>query len=244
MTVLTISIPAYNDAPSIAAVTRDAVSAAAACTPDYEILLINDGSQDNTQEVIDELCRTTPRLRALRHPRNLGFGPTIRECYLEARSDWVVFLPGDGQIPPAAVQTLFPHTRDYDLVLAYRRDRRDPINRRFTSWCYNRLVSLVAGRRIHDVNGTALVRRTLLDSVSLTAESAFVHAEIALKAMAAGARFREVEIEHRPREHGSGSGNKLGVIASTFRDLAGYTVNRVFARERAAPVPDPPPSSR
>jgi glycosyltransferase involved in cell wall biosynthesis len=222
VSALTISIPAYNDAPTIRSVVEQSLAAAAACCAEAEVLVINDGSRDDTAAVVEKLCRELPGVQAIHHPRNLGFGPTIRKAYLHPRSDWVVFLPGDGQIPPSAIATLWAAKEGFDLVLARRRDRRDPLNRRLVSWCYNRLVSVVAGARIHDVNGTALVRREVLERIRLESHSAFVHAELVLKALCAGARYCEREIDHLPRVHGAGSGNRLDVVWGTFKDLLRY----------------------
>jgi hypothetical protein len=96
------------------------------------------------------------------------------------------------------------------------------------------MVSLVARRRIHDVNGTALIHRRLLDRIALEGSSAFIHAELVLEAMHAGANYLETPIAHRPREHGSGSGNRPRVIAATFRDLLRYAlgIRRVQPAER------------
>jgi glycosyltransferase involved in cell wall biosynthesis len=223
---LTISVPAYNDAATIADVARESLKAARQCTDDFEVLLINDGSRDETGQIIEQLCQTTSRVRVIQHPRNLGFGPTIREAYLNPQSDWVVFLPGDGQIPPDQVEVLWRAVDGHDLIVARRKARQDPLNRKVTSWCYNRLVSLVAGQTIHDVNATALISRRQLRRLRLESNTAFVHAELVLKALAAGAKAREVEISHRARLFGSASGNKPGVVWATFKDLVRYSLTR------------------
>ena len=229
MTSLTVSIPAYNDAPALAAIVEDGLALSDRLGVAVEVLVIDDGSSDDTPAVCQRLVAASPRVRVLRHPRNLGFGPTIREAYLVPSTDWVVFLPGDGQIPAEAVVALFraaggDNVPGCDLVLAVRAQRHDPWRRRFVSWCYNAMVSLVARRRIHDVNGTALVHRRLLERIALEGRSAFVHAELVLEAMRAGANYREVAITHRAREHGSGSGNRPRVIVATFRDLLRYAL--------------------
>ncbi|MGD9645642.1 MAG: glycosyltransferase family 2 protein [Pirellulales bacterium] len=235
MTSLTVSIPAYNDAPTLPAIVADSLALTAALGIPVEVLLIDDGSRDDTPAVCQTLADQSPRVRVLTHPENLGFGPTIREAYLVPRTEWVVFLPGDGQIPAAEIERLWQATesagdRPYDLVLAVRAQRNDPWRRRFVSGCYNGMVSLVARRRIHDVNGTALVHRRLLRRIALEGRSAFIHAELVLEAMRAGANYREVTIAHRAREHGSGSGNRPRVIAATFRDLLRYALGMRGAR--------------
>ncbi len=240
MTSLTVSIPAYNDAPALAAIVEDSLALTDKLGVAIEVLVIDDGSRDDTPAVCQRLAAESPRVRIRRHPQNLGFGPTIREAYLMPRTDWVVFLPGDGQIPAEQVIPLFlaatgDEALGCDLVLAVRVQRNDPWRRRFVSWCYNGLVSLVARRRIHDVNGTALVHRRLLDRIALEGRSAFVHAELVLEAIRAGANYREIPIAHRAREHGSGSGNRPRVIAATFRDLLRYAAG-IRAAKRTVEV--------
>lgn len=237
MTSLTVSIPAYNDAPALAAVVHESLAASAELGLDAHVLVIDDGSRDETPQVCQQLAAELPQVRVIRHPQNLGFGPTIREAYLLPSSDWVVFLPGDGQIPAAQIIPLYRAAigaGGCDLVLAVRAQRNDPWRRRFVSWCYNGMVSLVARRRIHDVNGTALIHRRLLDRIALEGRSAFIHAELVLEAMRAGANYLETPIAHRSREHGSGSGNRPRVIAATFRDLLRYAlgIRRVQSAER------------
>ena len=238
MTSLTVSIPAYNDAPALAAVVHESLAAAAELGLEAHVLVIDDGSRDETPRVCQQLAAEYPQVRVVRHPQNLGFGPTIREAYLLPTSDWVVFLPGGGQIPAAQIIPLYRAAigaGGCDLVLAVRAQRNDPWRRRFVSWCYNGMVSLVARRRIHDVNGTALIHRRLLDRIALEGRSAFIHAELVLEAMRAGANCLETPIAHRPREHGSGSGNRPRVIAATFRDLVRYALGiRATGRTAAA----------
>lgn len=223
---LTISIPAYNDAESLPALVAEADATARQVTDDYEILIIEDGSKDDTRQVAEGLVAQNPRVRLVVHEVNLGFGPTIREAYLSPASEWVIFIPGDGQVPPGELVKLYRFTSDYDFIIGYRRLRADPFFRKFTSRVYNRLITRMAGRRIHDVNGSALVRRRALDHVDLRCDTAFIHAELLLEALRNGARLQEVRIDHRPREYGIASGNKVSVILGTIKDAIRYHFRR------------------
>jgi dolichol-phosphate mannosyltransferase len=226
MVRLTISIPAYRDASTIEALVWESVQAAERVTEDYEILVINDGSPDDTGRIVQSLLGRIEKLRYHEHPRNLGFGPTIREVYTLPDSEWVYFIPGDAQVPAEGVVELFRHVDHYDFMLAYRRVRQDTAWRKFVSWVYNSLVSLVAGRRVRDVNAAGMLRKRILEGIPLHSRSAFIHAEILLEVLRAGGRVGEIEIPHRPREFGVGSGNKWRVIAATARDLVRYTLCR------------------
>ena len=223
---LTISIPAYNDGETIEAVVEEAIAAAQQVTDDFEILVINDGSRDDTAERIRRLQTTVPVLRYHEHPVNLGFGPTIREAYTLPKSEWVYFIPGDNQCPAEEVVELFRRADKADLILGYRITRSDTWQRRFVSWFYNLMISIVAFRRVHDTNAAGLLRRSALDGDVLRSRTAFIHAEILLEVLRRGGKLVEVPAAHRPREHGTPSGNKWRVILGTFQELFLYACDR------------------
>ena len=227
---ITISIPAYNDAPTIASLVEQSAAVASQVTDDYEIFVIDDGSQDETGQILSRLEKTMPRLRVRRHDRNLGFGPTIREAFTLPQTDWVFFIPGDGQIPPSELLELFPHADRYDFVLGHRKYRRDSWSRKVQSWCYNILISLIARRRIRDVNSGGLLRCRALQDIRLRSNSGFIHAEILLELLRRGARVAEIEIRHMPRCFGEASGNKLRVILSTAGEMLLYVGRRLLGR--------------
>lgn len=226
MPYLTVSIPAYNDAETLPSLVEEAVEIAGQITDDYEVLIIDDGSKDNTSEVARELVSRFPKVRLHVHPVNLGFGPTIRECYTMPESEWVFFAPGDAQIPPRELLKLMPYKDQFDFIIGYRKLRKDPFYRKVQSRVYNRLVTRLAGCKVHDVNSSALVRRTVLNGTKLECKSAFIHAKLLLEALRNGAKFKEIRIEHREREFGSASGARPSVILGTVRDLAGYWFRR------------------
>lgn len=223
---LTISIPAYNDGETIEAVVKEAIDAAQHVTDRFEILVINDGSRDDTADRVKQLQQSIPNVRYHEHPVNLGFGPTIREAYTLPQTEWVYFIPGDNQCPAEEVISLFRAANDADFILGYRVTRNDTWQRRIVSRFYNMMISIVAFRRIHDTNAAGLLRRASLDASRLHSQTAFIHAEILLEVLRQGGRVVEVPASHRPREHGTPSGNKWRVILGTFKELWLYAVDR------------------
>jgi glycosyltransferase involved in cell wall biosynthesis len=247
MVVLTISIPAYNDGPSIEKVVDEALQAGRHLGVPFEILVINDGSKDDTQERVLKLQERVPELRYRLHPVNLGFGPTIAEVYISPTSEWVWFIPGDGQVPADGVLELWKHKDKADFLLARRAQRQDTGWRWFVSYSYNWSISIVAGRRIRDVNAAGLVRKSTLADVTLRSQSAFVHAELLLEILRSRGRLLEVPVPHRAREFGVGSGNRWRVILTTARDLWMYSLDRRLGipwwRRRPSVVTTYPPTT-
>lgn len=227
---LTISIAAYNDAPTIGPLIAESLEVAAQLTDDYEVFVIDDGSQDETPRVLAQIAADNPRVKVHTHPVNLGFGPTIRESYQMPDSDWVFFLPGDAQVPASTLLPMYKLTDRYNFIIGRRAMRQDNMVRRFVSWSYNLMISVLARRRIYDVNSVALASRHALEAVTLKSRSAFIHAEMALEIMSYGFGYGECDIAHRPREFGTASGNKIRVILATIWDMLAYASRKARGR--------------
>jgi glycosyltransferase involved in cell wall biosynthesis len=150
---LTIFFPAYNDSGTIASLVIAAHRTAKRLTPDFEILIINDGSADNTAAIADELARQYPEVRAVHHPKNRGYGGALRSGFAEASKDLVFYTDGDGQYDPAELAVLWPSlTDDVDLVNGYKISRSDPWHRIVIGRIYHHSVKRLFGLRVRDVD--------------------------------------------------------------------------------------------
>jgi glycosyltransferase involved in cell wall biosynthesis len=240
---LSIAIASYNDAESIGPLVDEAARVAAELAAEFRILVVDDGSKDESAARIRALAADRPWLECRYHERNLGFGPTFGELYRFDACEFNAILPGDGQIPPAEVARMAAAIGGADVVLGVRRLRRDSFRRRLNSFVYNAAVACAAGRRVHDVNSISLARTALVRRMTLHAKSAFIHAEFLLECHRNGGRVKAVEIEHRPREHGAGHGGRLSVIAPTVKELGAYVLRHGplcgLRPSRATPPPSP-----
>src|SRR4026207_804933 len=97
---LSIFFPAYNDSGTIASLVITALRTARKLTPDHEVIVVNDGSADNTAEILDELARTYPQARIVRHERTRGCGGALRTGFATARRELVFYTDGDAQYDP------------------------------------------------------------------------------------------------------------------------------------------------
>lgn len=216
---LSLIIPAYNDETTIVSLIKDADCLLKELCPDYEILCINDGSKDNTLQVLRQLEPTVSQLKVIDHPVNQGFGATIRELYLSGSKDLIFSLPGDYQYAPKQLLPMLEGLSTFDLVIGRRIKRNDPPRRRMQSEIYNLMLRTIYGTRHKDVNSIKLFRRSILDKIDLRSTTAFVDAELCIRAEFAGFKVGEVPIEHLPRLSQGASGGKFSVIWETFSDL-------------------------
>ena len=139
-TGLSIFFPAYNDSGTIASLVITALRTARKLTPDFEVIVVNDGSGDNTAEILDELARTYPEVRIIHHEKNRGYGGALRTGFATATRDLVFYTDGDGQYDPAEMEVLWRRFDDsVDLVNGDKISRSDPLHRIGRASCRERV---------------------------------------------------------------------------------------------------------
>lgn len=216
---ISVVIPAYNDSSTVARLIDDADCLLKEICTEYEIICINDGSHDDTLTVLEQKSMRMKNLKVINHPTNQGFGRTIRELYLKGSKDLIFSLPGDYQFAPKELLTMVHGLKAHDFVIGWRVKRNDPPRRKLQSAIYNLMLRIFYGVSFKDVNSIKLFKREILDHFALESETAFVDAELCIRAHKAGFELVEIPIEHLPRTTPGASGGKLSVIARTFGDL-------------------------
>ena len=220
---LSIVIPAFNEAGAIVGVVRDCLDAGEAVTDKLEIIVVNDGSDDGTGQIIDRLATEDPRIIALHHPLNQGVGAATRNGFAAARHDSIFYIDGDGQFDPREIQLLLPYWKQFDFVVGYRKNRADPLHRLLNARLYNWLLKKVFGLPIRDVNcAFKLIRTESLHRLRCRATTAFYLAEFVISAARAGMTFQEVPVHHFRRTSDVQSGGQPRVILKCMWNLLCY----------------------
>jgi glycosyltransferase involved in cell wall biosynthesis len=133
---ITVFFPCYNEQDNIGKIARQAIQVLEGLGADYEILIVNDGSSDNTGPVADQLAREHPRVRVIHHPRNLGYGAALQSGFRGASKELVFFTDGDAQFDLAELPPLLPLMHECDIVCGYRLNRQDNFVRRMNGWLW------------------------------------------------------------------------------------------------------------
>lgn len=217
---ISLTLPCYNEAENVARVVANVQTALADLGLATEIVIVDDGSTDDTERIADELARTEAGVRVIHHTVNRGYGAALRSGLTSATSDIVGYMDGDGQFDAAEIHKLLPHIGDYDIVSGLRRRRRDPLGRRVISRMWAWLMRRLLGISVQDINsGLKIYRRRVFVGVELLSDGAFIDAEIFARAQKRGFTVKEVEIEHLPRTAGHQTGANPLVILRAFREL-------------------------
>jgi glycosyltransferase involved in cell wall biosynthesis len=235
---LSFVFPAFDEEDNIEVLLDAVMTLAPRLEPDFEVIVVDDGSRDRTAELVEQ--RRSERLRLVRHPANRGYGAALRSGLREAAGELVFFSDGDLQYDLAELTQFLAHTDRFDVVAGYRSPRRDPVGRRVIAWVWGRLVDVLFDLRVRDIDCAFKVfRREVIEAMPIESIGAFVNTEILARARRAGYRIHQVPVSHRPRRHGRQSGAHPRVIlraavelASLYRELR---PRRGATEELAAP---------
>ena len=213
--------PCYNDARSIPKMVRDVHRALVASVEDFEIIVVDDGSSDDSVAVLEGLTSEAPELRIVEHPHNRGYGGALQSGFAAATRPWVFYTDGDAQYDASeVVRCIDAATSDIDIVQGYKLGRGDPWYRKVIGRVYHHTVRVLFRLHVRDTDcDFRLIRKDLLDRVELKSTSGVICVEMMRRFQTAGARFAEVGVSHHARPHGRSQFFRLPAIARSARQL-------------------------
>ena len=219
---ISVFFPCYNDGKTIGDLVEEAARQLHQLTDDFEIIVVNDGSADDSAEVLRALETRVPHLKVVTHPQNRGYGAALRSGFGAASKDVVFYTDGDGQYDvrelPVLVMLL---TDDTDFVNGIKMTRQDPAYRVHVGNLHRFLMRWLFWLPINDVDcDFRLIRRRVLQQVELHSNSGSICVELVKNAQRAGAEFREVSVHHYARKWGQSQFFTPGRIISTYMHLA------------------------
>lgn len=229
---LSVFFPAYNDAPSLPGLLEATFATLRHHVAEFEVIVVNDGSQDDTGRVLAELAELyKPNLRVVTHQVNRGYGGAIRSGLSAATKEFVFYTDGDGQYDPREMVLLMrAMAPDVGLVNGYKVRRQDPWHRIAIGFLYNRFARLLFRIRIRDIDcDFRLIRRSLVDRLELTCTSGTVCVELVRKIELLTPQVAEVPVNHYPRLHGRSQFFRIKSLATTFVQLCSLYRQLVLA---------------
>jgi glycosyltransferase involved in cell wall biosynthesis len=216
--------PCYNDAGSIAEMVRRVDATLRTVADRYDITVVDDGSADNSVQVLEALQAEVSALRLIRHPVNQGYGGALRSGFGAAWEEFVFYTDGDGQYDPCELTLLVAALRpETGLVNGYKIARADPLYRKVTGGTYEWLARRVFGIRIKDVDcDFRLIRTEYLRRVPLTFSSGAIGLELIYSLQAAGCRMAEAPVHHYPRRHGRSEFFSVRHVTALITDVVHF----------------------
>ena len=223
MSVRSISamFPCYNDAETIGGLVDDVYGALAPIVDEVEVIVVNDGSADQSREVLDDLAATRPWLRPIHHEHNRGYGGALITGFTAARHEWIFYTDGDAQYDAREAAILVPlATDDVDIVQGYKIGRGDPLHRKVIGRVYHHVVKRLFSLPGRDTDcDFRLFRRSLIESHPLVSSSGVICVELMRTFRHQHARLVEAPVHHYARPSGKSQFFRLPAITRSAIQL-------------------------
>lgn len=220
MSSLSVCMPAYNEAANIARMIDMVREKVGPLVDDLEIVVVDDGSRDNTAQIVQEIGAQDPRVRLVQHPVNQGYGAAVRDAIWASAKELVFLTDSDLQFDLGELARLLPRIAEADLVVGYRYARSDPWYRTLFGHGWSWLVNLLFGYTARDVDcAFKLFRHRVIETIRVESTGAMFSAEFLVRAKRAGFKIVEEPVSHYPRVAGSQTGARPAVVLRAFREL-------------------------
>jgi glycosyltransferase involved in cell wall biosynthesis len=218
---LTLVLPVHNEVENLRWLLPHAAEVLTTIAQRHDLVIVDDGSTDGSGAAATALAAELGmQLHIVRHAQKSGYGASVGDGLRAATGDFVAFTDADGQFEIADLSRLVPLLDHADLAAGWREERRDARAREVVSWVFNTLVAILYRLPYRDVDcALKLMRREVLDSLTLEAQSALINAELYYKARYAGWRIAQAPIPHHPRVAGRRSGARPRAIARAIKEL-------------------------
>ena len=218
--MLSLVLPAYNEEANIKIVVDEALEELPKNFARYEVIIVDDGSKDNTPQIADELAAEHPDyVRVIHHSPNKGYGAALTTGFRAAKGDYLMFMDSDRQFKPEDIALLAPYVNRADIVAGYRKKRNDPFYRFLIGYTFNTVVTVLFGIHLRDIDcGFKIFKADVLKNIDLTSPGALINTEIHAKAQRQGRSIVEVGVNHYPRLVGDQSGASIRVILRAMRE--------------------------
>ncbi len=221
---LSVFFPAYNEETHLEETVIKAKEVLLKIANKWEILIIDDGSEDKTAEIARKLSKEDKRIRIISHQVNRGYGAALKSGFYNSKYFWIAFIDADGQFDFLEISKFIQTQKrtSADIVIGYYLKRQVPFIRKLNSFFWQWLVFLLFGLRVRDIDcGFKLASKKVINQISrLESErGAFISSELLIKAKKKGFKIVEVGVNHYPRLAGRATGASLNVIVRSFLDL-------------------------
>ncbi len=217
---LSITFPCYNEAANVGSMIEQAIELGEKYQLDYEVVVVDDGSKDDSARIVREWCGKNQRVVLVQHPHNQGYGAAVRTALKSAKKEFVFFTDGDNQFRPSDIEKLFSKMSDADIVVGYRISRQDKSYRRVNGFLWTWLSRVLFGLPVRDVDcAFKLFPRKALENLEPKANHLLIHAEILARLKRRGYTITEVGIPHYPRTAGQATATRPAALFKSVLEL-------------------------
>lgn len=216
---VSIIVSAYNEEKDIKDAVSSILKALAGMITDYEIIIVDDGSTDQTLSVIKKEIKENNHISLIHHTINKGVGVSFRDGLVKARKKYVTVFPGDNDMSSKSLKDLFQKIDSADLIISYPTNQRRPFIRKLLSSSFTKVLNLLFKLNVKYYNGPFIVKLSLLKNLKLKSTGFLIFAELKLRLIRKGFSFIEIPFEHVGRKHGQSKALSFSNLVDTLKTI-------------------------
>jgi glycosyltransferase involved in cell wall biosynthesis len=217
---VSIVLPAYNEEENIERAIAEATRTAERLFGDHEVIVVDDGSSDDTVARVRRVVDADQRVRLICHGRNRGYGEALRTGFLSRRLDYLFFTDADLQFEMDELEGFLPYVGAVDVIVGFRRDRQDPWGRKLSAWVWNRIMRLLFYVPVRDIDcAFKLFDGRVLNELDIESVGLLVNTELMVKLGRSGYSLVEVGVTHKPRPAGESSFARPSVVVKALLEV-------------------------
>jgi len=221
---LSVFLPAYNEGKNLGNTIKNVLKGLNANVNTWELIIVNDGSKDDTGKIADSFARVDKRITVIHHNPNQGYGPALISGLYACKYPWISFIDSDGQFDFLEIKNFIAaqEKTKADLVIGFYKKRQVSFSRKLNTKIWQIIVWILFGLNVKDIDcGFKLISKKVLDKIDKlqSKRGAFISSEFLIKVQKAGFKIVEIGVNHYPRKQGEGTGANLDVIIQSFVDL-------------------------
>ena len=233
MPSISLVIAAYNEATTLRPVFDRCLTVLQECSEDYEIIILDDASTDETGEIAENIREGHPEVVHVRsHATNRGIAVTFEELYDAATKEYIFDVPADGEYPPEVLPQILPLLDKYSIVVCNRTFKKYTAYRRLVSHLYRVLPRVLFGVELYDPGSTKCRSKAIVEEITITSKGVFAEAERLIRAARRGHRIGKVDITPARRLAGDPQGAKLGNVVQAAVDLCCLWLRLIVLRQK------------
>jgi glycosyltransferase involved in cell wall biosynthesis len=228
MTSISIITPAYNEEEIIAGSLKETFESCNNLFDDIEYIVVNDGSNDNTKQLIKKATQNNPVFKLI-DKQNGGFGSAIKEGLKHCTKEYIICVPADSPLNLETVKKLSPliEEKKDELIITFRRRKSGySLIMLFNSFLYHKVVSALFCIWLKDYNWIHVYKREVFKDIEIQSQGIFMLAEVLIKARNKGFKIREIEVEQKQRVTGIATITKPSAIYKTFLEMMKFRLSR------------------
>ncbi len=216
---LSVFFPCFNEAKNISTLVEQALDFMPTVADKFELIIVNDGSTDQTKQVGQALASEYDQVRIVSHEQNQGYGAALQTGFKESRYEWIFFTDGDLQFDITELKKFIRYTDEYKVVIGHRFKRAEGRIRVFNAHLFKLYIDALFRVHVKDIDcAFKLFKAETIKSLDLFSTGAFISAEFLYKLKKQGVEFKQLPVKHYPRKFGEPTGANPRVIVQGVLD--------------------------